>query len=129
MKQNTTFGLLAAGAGAVAVGAAIGATTGSVSASILLALAMLLLLIVVFNTATGRVTPRDALLSVGTGVLPPVVFFLCTALGLGGTASFDTDSQWVGALAGGTMLIVALLARSLATGRGSQSQEKPQQRA
>lgn len=129
MKRDTTLSLrVVAVVGAVAVGAATGATTGSVSASILLALAVLVAVILVVNIVTGRATPREALLTAGTGVLPPVVFFACTGLGLGGSSAFDTDSQLVGALAGGgILLLVLVLARPLFAKRGGRP--KPHSRA
>lgn len=111
MNQAKTPSMLVAGIAALAVGAAFGATTGSVSASILLGLAALLTVILVFNVVRGRLPPRDALLTAGTGVLPAVVFFACTGLALGGSASFDADSQFVGVLAGGGVLLPLLIIR------------------
>lgn len=103
--------------GGVAVGAATALTTGSESASLLLAIAAVAAAVTVINVVTGRITQREAVGWATTSVLPSVVFFSCTALGVGGSSSFDSDSQWVAALAGGVTLLLGMIVRYMVDGR------------
>lgn len=76
---------------------------------VLLALGLVLAIVIAVNVLRGRYTLREVWPNAKTGILPPVVYFACAATGLGGSSSFDGDSQWVGALAGGGLLLVLLV--------------------
>ncbi len=76
---------------------------------VLLGLALVVAVVIAVNVLRGRYTLREVWPHATTGILPPVVYFACAATGLGGSASFDADSQWVGALAGGGLLVILLV--------------------
>ena len=76
---------------------------------VLLALVLVLAVVIGVNVLRGRYKLREVWSNATTGILPPVVCFACAATGLGGSSSFDADSQWVGALAGGGLLLILLV--------------------